>query len=186
MPALRITGTRAARPKAMDFVPEPKMRQNIYMVNAYVKAIAIGVVAGMRSFSAPALVSDHLVKRHSHAIANSNLSFMGSPKIAITLKIMAGGELIADKTTFIPNRIDPGPLAFRAVSGAVCGAALGTAEIKRADLGALVGGLAAVLSAHAFFLLRRKLTEETSLPKTAIALAEDSVALGIGLFVLRV
>ncbi len=156
------------------------------MANAYLKAVTIGVIAGMRSFSAPALVSDHFVHENLPEIANSNLSFMALPKTAFILKIMAAGELLADKSTFIPNRTDPGPLAFRAVSGAVCGAAFCTAENKRADLGAIVGGLAAVLSAHAFFLLRRKLTEETSLPDTVIALAEDSVALSVGAFVLRV
>ena len=101
------------------------------------------------------------------------------------MKIMAGGELIGDKTNFIPNRTDPGPLAFRAISGSVCGAALCTAENKSACPGAIVGGLAAVLSAHVFFLLRRRLNEETSIPDTVIALAEDSVALGVGSFVLR-
>ena len=63
------------------------------MANAYLKAVTIGVIAGMRSFSAPALVSDHFVHENLPEIANSNLSFMALPKTAFILKIMAAGEL---------------------------------------------------------------------------------------------
>ncbi len=150
------------------------------MANAYAKAVYVGIIAGMRSMSAPAIVSDHYSKEHSSELDDSRLSFMASPTADIAFKVMAVGELAADKSSFIANRIDPGPLAFRAISGAVCGATICTAEREQANVGAVVGGVAAVASAFTCYYLRRKLSENTGIPDLMLGFAEDAIAIGVG------
>jgi uncharacterized membrane protein len=152
--------------------------------NPYVKAICMGVIAGMRSMSAPALVSNHLAHHDSEELANSSFSFMGSPRVAQALKIAALGEMVADKLPIIPDRISPGPLAARILSGALCGASLCTAEGARAPIGAIGGGLSAIASAYAFYHLRQKLGATRILPDAALGLSEDALVVCTGLTVL--
>jgi len=150
----------------------------------YVKAVCMGVVAGMRSMSAPAFVSNYLARKESKELAASPFGLMGSRRVAQALTIAAVGEMVADKLPVIPDRIAPGPLAARILSGALCGASLCAAEGKRARLGALCGGLSALASAYAFYHLRRKIGETETLPDTALGLSEDALVIGTGLSVL--
>ena len=103
---------------------------------------------------------------------------MGSPQVANALKIATIGEMVADQLPGIGARIAPGPLVARAVSGALCGAAICTAEGERAEVGALAGGLSAIGSAYAFYHLRRKLGESQNIPDAALGLAEDAIVFG--------
>ena len=88
-------------------------------------AFGIGIVAGLRSMTAPATVSwaAHLHRLDLH---DSRLALLGSTIVVYTISVLGLGELIADKLPFVPNRTRPLPLAFRVLSGAVCGAALPT------------------------------------------------------------
>jgi uncharacterized membrane protein len=144
----------------------------------------MGVIAGMRSMSAPALTSNYLAQQNSHRLAHSPFSLMGSPRVANVLKAAAIGELVADKLPFIPARISPVPLLFRALSGALCGASLCAADGKRAEVGAIAGGLAAIGSAYAFYHLRRKIGAAVSLPDAVLGFAEDTLVIGSGLSIL--
>ncbi len=150
------------------------------MTNTYIKAICIGVVAGMRTMSAPAFTSNYLVGQNSSTLANSPFSSIGSPRVANVLKVAAVCEILADQLPGIGARISPGPLVARALSGAVCGAALCTVEGKRAEVGALAGGLSAIGSAYAFYHLRRKLGETGNIPDAVLGLAEDAIVVGSG------
>lgn len=152
--------------------------------NAYIKATCMGIVAGMRSMSAPALVSNHLAHRDSKEVDDSPFSFMASPRVAQALKVAAVGEMVADKLPFIPDRISPAPLAARILSGALSGASLCTAEGARADLGAICGGLSAIASAYAFYYLRRKIAATQTLPDAALGLSEDALVVCTGLSIL--
>lgn len=150
------------------------------MANAYTESVFFGIIAGMRTMSAPAWVSDHYSKHRSPELDDSALSFIASPTASTALKIFAAGELAADKSSFVGSRIEPGPLAFRAISGAVCGAVVCTAKRERRDIGAIVGGLAAVASAFTFYHLRRTICENSHLPDALIGLTEDAVVMGLG------
>lgn len=152
--------------------------------DTYIKAICMGVIAGMRSMSGPALVSNYLVHQNSKELANSSFSFMGSSRVAKVLKIAAVGEMVADKLPAIPARISPAPLIARILSGALCGASICTAERKRADVGAIFGGLSAIGSAYTFYYLRRKLGETDGLPDAALGLGEDAIVVSSGLSIL--
>ena len=150
------------------------------MINLYLKAIGIGVVAGMRCASAPALTSHYFSKHPSLFLDASPLKGIGLTKTANVLKVMAGGELIADKLPQCPNRTDPGALSGRAVSGGVCGAAVFLAEGERAPMGAAVGAVSAVASAFLFMNLRRVIGRAAKLPDPVVALVEDGLMFGIG------
>ncbi len=147
---------------------------------AYTKSVYFGFIAGMRSMAAPAFVSDHYSKVHSPEVGDSALDFIASPMTSTLLKIFAAGELAADKSSFIPNRIDPGPLTFRAVSGAVCGATICIAERRPPVVGVIAGGVAAVASAFACYYLRRKICAVTNLPDVLVGVAEDAFVIGVG------
>ena len=130
--------------------------------------------------SAPAMTSHYLSKESSLFLAESPLKGIASPTTANVLKFMALGELIVDKLPGVPNRTDPGPLGTRAVSGGVCAAAICLAEGKNPAIGAAVGAAAAVASAFFFYTLRRDFGKATGIPDAISALAEDALALGIG------
>lgn len=153
------------------------------MPNLTTQAFVLGVVSGMRAALGPALVSHKLSRQRQLELGR--LNFMRSPKAAAVLKVAAAGELVGDKLPTTPDRIEPGPLAGRAVSGALCGAALSRSARQRALSGALVGALGAVAGACAFYYLRRELTREQGVPDVWVALAEDALALRAGVGVLK-
>lgn len=149
------------------------------MPNPTTQAFVLGVVSGMRAALSPALVSHKLSRQRPTDLGR--LNFMRSPKAAAALKVAATGELVGDKLPMTPARIEPGPLAGRAVSGALCGVALSRSSHQSALSGALIGALGAVAGAYTFYYLRRELTHEHGLPDVWVALTEDALALGAGL-----
>src|SRR5260370_37210998 len=84
----------------------------------------MGVLGGLRSMTAPAVVSwaAHLGWLH---LENTPLAFLGSRYVPCILSVLAIGELIADKLPKTPSRKTPGPFAARILTGALSGAPLG-------------------------------------------------------------
>src|SRR6202795_855296 len=93
-------------------------------MSLYVLAFLIGVVAGLRSMTAPAVVSWAARLGWLH-VENTGLAFLGFTFTPYILSVLAIGELIADKLPKTPSRKTPGPFIGRIVTGAFCGAALG-------------------------------------------------------------
>ena len=149
------------------------------------KAIGLGIIAGMRSMSAPALVSNHIAGSKPEGISETPFKVMGYPNTASLLKGLALGEMIADKLPVIPARVSAAPLIARVVSGAVCGGAICAAEGERVEFGAVAGGLAAVAGAYGFYHLRRAIGEESKVPDPLLGLAEDAIVIMGGLTILR-
>ncbi len=145
------------------------------------QAFILGVVSGMRSTFGLALVS-HRLSRHRNPELG-RLNFMRSPKTATFFKVAAAGELVGDKLPNTPDRTQPGAVAGRMVSGALCGAALARSAHRRGRSGAVAGALGAVVGSYAFYYLRRELTAR-GLPDLPVALAEDALALFGGAAVL--
>src|SRR3569833_286797 len=86
--------------------------------------IMIGIIAGLRSMTAPAVVS--WAARLGWIHLNSGwLAFLGYSWTPWVLSLAAVGELVVDKLPSTPSRKMPPSFAFRVVSGAVCGAAIG-------------------------------------------------------------
>jgi uncharacterized membrane protein len=140
----------------------------------------IGVIAGLRTFSAPAAVS-WAAHRQSLPLNGTPFQFLRSAPAAMLFSALALAELVGDKLPSTPNRTDTGPLIARAVSGALCGAALCAAAKRPAAQGAVLGALGAVAAAFAAYKIRRRLGRELQAPDAAIAVVEDALAIGGGL-----
>src|ERR1700737_2184979 len=146
-------------------------------------AFGIGIVAGLRSMTAPAAVSwaAHL---HRLDLRDSRLALLGSAAGAYMTSTLALGELIADKLPFVPNRTSPLPITFRMLSGAVCGAALCVSVNRLILAGTLLGGLGGVNGAFGGFHVRRLLVKYLNVPDIKVALAEDAFAIVAALFII--
>lgn len=147
----------------------------------FLLAFGIGVVTGLRSMTGPALVcwAAHLGWLD---LEDSRLALMGSSAATYAFSAFAIGELIADKLPFIPNRTSPGPLFGRIVLGALCGATLCAAGGYSMAVGAILGGLGGVVGAFAGYQARARLVTKLGCPDWVIAVLEDVVAVGGGLF----
>ncbi|MET0403850.1 MAG: DUF1990 family protein, partial [Cystobacter sp.] len=140
--------------------------------------LGLGVLAGIRGFSAPALLGFHF-SRGPAALLPKSLSRLSSPWVPRTLAVLATGELIADKTPWIPARVSPPALVGRALSGALSGAAMARSkELTAAH--AVLGAAAAVASAITFYALRQFATRRLGVPNVVAGLAEDAVAAALG------
>src|SRR5262249_1181773 len=93
------------------------------MSHAYLAAFAIGIIAGLRSITAPATASwaAHL---NWINLQNSRLSFLSSTASVIVLTVLAIAELVNDKLPKTPNRTSAVPFGARIVTGAFSGVAL--------------------------------------------------------------
>ena len=142
-------------------------------------AFLIGCVCGLRSMTAPAVVAwaAHMGWLH---LDGSWLAFLANKISLVIFSLFAVGELIADKLPFIPARTQVGPLAVRVIFGALCGAALCISAAVSPLLGALLGAGGGVAGAFAGYNYRRRLAARA--PDLMLALLEDLVAVGGGLF----
>jgi uncharacterized membrane protein len=155
------------------------------MATKFWQTIGLGVLAGMRSMSAPALLSHSLAKKPSKALGKSRLRFLQSPTAATVLKVMAGGEMVGDKLPGAPDRTAPPVLGGRIVSGALVGAATYKAAGGKPLAGALFGSLAAIGATYGALALRKRLGRASGLPDPVWGLTEDCVTVASGLALLQ-
>jgi uncharacterized membrane protein len=122
------------------------------------KTLALGALTGMRSMAGPAAL----------AVQHGGL-------VERLFGLLAASEAVADKTSFVGNRIDPAPLAARALIGAIVGGIVASKEEGSVAFGGLLGAAAAVAAAHLAFHLRRRLP----LSNIAAGLLEDALVAGL-------
>jgi uncharacterized membrane protein len=145
-----------------------------------VLAVGIGVVAGLRAFAAPAVLT-WAAKRRWIRLGNSPFATIISAKASKRITDLAVSELIADKLPFTPSRLKAGPLASRIVSGAVCGATI-YGVVKRPLMeGAVLGGVGAIAGAFAGYHMRKRLSRD--MPDLGVAAPEDALAIGGGVLI---
>ncbi len=149
----------------------------------YGGAVVAGAVAGMRSMSAPAIVS-RLAESRLQGSADK-LAVLHRPTAMKTTAALAIAELIADKLPFMPNRTEPASLAARAVSGALSGAAICSARKRSVLAGALLGTAAAIGMSYGAYQVRKRLHRKLNSPDLVLALAEDAIAASAGVWILR-
>jgi uncharacterized membrane protein len=158
---------------------------NLKISHAFRQAASLGFIAGMRTFTATAVVS-HVYSRHpSKQIRWTPLGFMQSISASKVFKVLAAGELVGDKMPFAPNRTSAGGLTGRILSGALCGATVYKANYKKPAIGGLVGAAAAVASAFSCMFLRAKLGKSTGLPDAVIGAIEDVIVITTGVAVAK-
>jgi uncharacterized membrane protein len=148
---------------------------------ALLLAFGIGVVAGLRSMTAPAVLAwaAHLGWIN---LSSSPLAFMGSIWAVGIFSLGALGEFVADQLPTTPARTTAVPLAARIVMGLLTGACLGAAGGTSLWLGAVVGAIGAIAGAFAGYQARVGLVRALQAPDFAIAIPEDLLAVAMGLF----
>ena len=144
-------------------------------------AFGIGIVAGLRSLTAPAVVScaAHLGWIDLHG---TPLAFMSSVWAIAIFTVLAVFELVADQLPSTPSRTASFGLSARIVTGALSGACLGVAGGATLLQGALAGALGGVAGAFGGYQARVGLVRALRVPDVAVAIPEDLIAIGLGLF----
>jgi uncharacterized membrane protein len=142
----------------------------------FMLAFLIGVIAGLRSLTAPAVVSWAARLGWLH-LENTGLAFLGCVASPYILSVLAIAELIADKLPKTPSRKSPAGFAARLVTGALCGAAFGTAgqSLTLGLVAGVIGSIAGTLGGYEFRVRLVKAIGGNDLP---IALLEDVIAIG--------
>ena len=145
------------------------------------RSAVLGAVAGLRSVTPIALLSDSL-SRDGPDIADGGwaIDLLTSPQVALVLRLAAFGELVADKLPGTVDRVAPLPLAGRVVLGGTTCALHSLAEGRASDIGALIGALGAVGGSVLGFTLRTRLSRALPVPAILVALAEDGLAWSLG------
>jgi uncharacterized membrane protein len=105
-------------------------------MSVYVVALLIGVVAGLRTMTAPAVVGWAAYFSRVH-LESTWLAFLGYAWTPYILSALAIAELVSDQLPKTPGRKVPMKFGARILTGALCGTALG------ASGGTWIGGLVA-------------------------------------------
>jgi uncharacterized membrane protein len=151
--------------------------------NVLLFAFLIGVVAGLRALTAPAVTS-WAAYLHWLNLTDSPLKFMASIITVAIFTLLACLELVADQLPSTPARTKPGGLIPRILLGGLCGATVASAGGQSIALGGVLGAVGGVVGAFAGYQVRTRLVKALSVPDFVIAVLEDAVAIGGGLLVL--
>ena len=144
-------------------------------------ALLIGVVAGLRSFTAPAVVAWAAFLQWIKLSATW-ASWMGHWVTVSVLTVLAVAELVSDQMSFMPSRKTAPQFLFRLATGAFSGAVLGTAWGYRwGSLGA--GIIGAVIGTIGGYEVRTRLAGADGRRDRPVALGEDLFAVAAGVAV---
>ena len=144
------------------------------------RALTIGVVAGLRSMTPLAM----LAFRQPHAPRNARWAHWPILRNGLGRGVLiagALGEFVGDKLPSTPSRLEPFPLTGRMALGAVAGAAIGS-EGKGSQpimLGAVLGAVGGLVGAFAGYHVRHAVVENTGLPDLVVALGEDAITIAL-------
>lgn len=145
----------------------------------------LGVVTGMRSQLPTALLAWRQER------GDLSLAIAGPARVlrrrgaAPLLALAAVGELVVDKLPQTPSRLDPGPFAGRLGLGATAGVGIAGATGRSQVLGGALGAAGAALGSWAGARYRTTMARRGQAPDAVWALAEDVVAVGLGLAATR-
>lgn len=144
-------------------------------------ALLIGVVAGLRAFTAPAVVAwaAHLQWIN---LDGTWASWMGHWVTVAILTVLAVAELVSDQMPAMPSRKAAPQFLVRLATGAFAGAVLGTAWGYRwGSLGA--GMIGAVIGTVVGYEVRTRLVAANGGRDRPVAVAEDVFAAAAGVAV---
>jgi uncharacterized membrane protein len=145
-------------------------------MSIYIWALLIGIVAGLRAMTAPAVVSWAARLGWLH-LENTRLAFLGFAYTPYIFTLLAIAELITDQLPKTPSRTTPMPFIARIVSGGFCGAALGASSdaVIGGAVAGVIGSVIGTLGGHA---LRVRLVAAIGGKDRPIAFLEDAIAIG--------
>jgi uncharacterized membrane protein len=140
----------------------------------YLLALLIGVIAGLRTMTAPAAMS-WVAHLGWIDLTGSWLAFLGSIWTALVLTVLALAEFVTDQLPTTPSRTVPVQFGARLVSGGLSGGAIGVATGSM--LGGLVAGIVgAVIGTLGGRALRARLAIAFGSDRPA-AFIEDAIAI---------
>jgi uncharacterized membrane protein len=145
-------------------------------------AFLLGVVAGLRAMTAPALLA-WAAHRGWLNLHGTPLSFMASTAAMIIFILLAVAELITDQLPSTPSRTAPPGLIARIVTGGLCGAGIAAAGTQSLVIGAVAGIAGALIGTFGGYQARTGLVKALKVPDVVIATLEDVVAIGGGLLI---
>jgi uncharacterized membrane protein len=138
-------------------------------------AFLIGLLAGLRSLTAPATTAWAVYL--GWLKLEGPLALIGSiPSVAI-FTLLAVVELVADKLPKTPNRTSPPGLIARIIMGGLTGACVAAGGGQDAILGAMFGAVGGVVGCFAGFQARTGLVKALGTRDMYVALIEDLVAI---------
>ncbi|QNH18748.1 hypothetical protein HEP74_03922 [Xanthomonas sp. SS] len=142
-----------------------------------VVALLIGIVAGLRAMTAPAVVS-WAASLGVLPLVGTPLAFLGWRFTPWIVSLLAVGELVTDQLPGTPSRKVPLQFGTRIVMGGLCGAAVGMGGGLWVTA-MVAGALGAVLGAYGGAAARAAMAQRFGRDLPA-ALLEDAVAIGLG------
>lgn len=152
------------------------------MTTILILSLLIGIVAGLRAITAPAVVA-WAAYLGWLPLAGTPLGFLGHVAAPGVLTVLALAELVGDQLPKTPSRKVPVQFGTRILMGAVAGAAIATPS-GQFWFGAVAGIVGAVIGTLAGAAARARLAQAFGRDLPA-ALLEDAVAIvGAGLIVM--
>jgi uncharacterized membrane protein len=145
-----------------------------------VLAFGIGVIAGLRAFTAPTVTAWAAYLGWMH-LQHTPLGFLTSILTVVIFTLLALFELVNDKRPTTPSRTEPGGLVARIVTGGFSGAAIGVASGQLVIVSVLLAAAGAVAGTFAGYQVRTRTVRALKVPDYVIAVFEDLVAIGGGL-----
>ena len=143
------------------------------------RSALLGVVAGMRSQLPGVLLAWRASRGH---IAGDAATRVLRRRGALPLAVVAAtGELVSDKLPRTPSRLEDGPFLGRLTLGAAAGSGVAGAFGGSRVLGAAFGAAGAAAGSVAGYRLRADAARRTGISDTVWALAEDALAIALGL-----
>jgi len=142
-------------------------------------AFLVGLVAGLRSMLAPAIVS-WAARLNLLNVEGTYFALMDYRITVAIFTVLALAELIVDKLPKTPSRKQPPSFVIRILCGALVGATVGVTGDKLI-LGAILGAIGAVAGTLGGAAVRAKLAAAFHGDFPA-AILEDIAALGIAIF----
>jgi len=128
------------------------------------RSLALGAVSGLRTMTGVTAV-------------------FRSGRWRVLLPVMALGEYVVDMLPKTPARTEPGPLAARAIAGALCGAGMASDAGGNVPLCAATGSAGAIGAAYIGVAFRT--WSVGRLPPVFAALLEDAVAIAVAATAVR-
>ena len=141
----------------------------------------IGVVAGLRTMTAPAAVAWGAVLGWL-PVGDSWAAFMGHRLTLWLFSALAVVEYVGDQLPSTPSRKVPAQFGARILSGAFCGAVIGAA-VDSTFVGLAAGAAGAVAGTLGGAEARSRLASALGSDRRA-GLLEDAVAIGLAFFTL--
>lgn len=149
------------------------------------RASLLGLATGLRSQLPLALLAVAANNDQFAQKPEGPLRLFHSRNALIGLSLSAIGELIGDKLPMTPSRLAAGPLGGRLAIGALAGAALAADRREPVPMAAALCAAGAGVGSYAGYHLRAGLGSATGIPDPVWAVAEDVVAISLGLLVVN-